>query len=152
MEMTRSPLQPFGFLLAAAAVIGNDSLQTLFLCTLLWVVLVVGWRHSEGEPAWGRLAPVPLQVLSLTRPGCSTSDCWATGRHCWQVFWFTSRWAGCWRSPTGRPHALPGNLHQAGCLPAQWLASGWLWGRWRIQDLARWLSPWLRSRPVCAYW
>jgi len=48
MEMTRSPLQPFGFLLAAAAVIGNDSLQTLFLCALLGVVLVVGWRHSEG--------------------------------------------------------------------------------------------------------
>jgi hypothetical protein len=104
MEPTLGPLPAIGFLLAAAAVIGNDSLQTLgpflaanrgrvsrplqalFLCILLWVVLVVGWRLSEGDPAWGRLNHVPLPerftwadllpplaVLALTRAGTPVS-------------------------------------------------------------------------------
>jgi hypothetical protein len=104
MEPTLSPLPAIGFLLAAAAVIGNDSLQTLgpflvanrervsrplqalFLCALLWVVLVVGWTLGGGEPAWGRLAHVPLPehfgwadllpplaVLALTRAGTPVS-------------------------------------------------------------------------------
>jgi hypothetical protein len=70
------PLQSLGFLLAAYAVVGNDSLQSLgpflagnrgrvprpwqalFLCAVLCTVLLLGWRTGQGDPAWGRLAAV----------------------------------------------------------------------------------------------
>lgn len=104
MELPLSPLQAAGFLLASAAVISNDSLQTLgpflaanrgrvsrplqalYLCVLLWIVLVLGWSLADGEPAWGRLARIPLPerfdwadllppmaVLALTRAGAPVS-------------------------------------------------------------------------------
>ncbi|MFN9618274.1 MAG: hypothetical protein ACK55X_01005 [Synechococcaceae cyanobacterium] len=82
MEPSLSPLQAAGFLLASAAVLGNDALQTLgtflvanrgrigrplqalYLCALLCAVLLLGWSRGGGEPAWGRLAhyPLPEQV------------------------------------------------------------------------------------------
>ena len=64
-----------GFLLAAYAVVANDSLQTLgtyltsnrtrtpraiqmvFLCAVTLTVLMVGWRVNGGDLAWGRLEP-----------------------------------------------------------------------------------------------
>jgi hypothetical protein len=73
-----SPLQLVGFLLALAAVIGNDSLQTLgtflssnrdrtppalqmgFLAALTAAVLSLGWWLHAGDPAWGRLVDFPL--------------------------------------------------------------------------------------------
>ncbi len=72
------PLAATGFLLAAAAVVGNDSLQTLgpylssnrgrtpllaqilFLVGLTAAVLGLGWWLNDGDPAWGRLAAFPL--------------------------------------------------------------------------------------------
>ncbi|MFM8604161.1 MAG: hypothetical protein ACKOBY_01250 [Cyanobium sp.] len=72
------PLAAAGFLLAAAAVVGNDSLQTLgpylssnrgrtplalqilFLAGLTAAVLGLGWWRHGGDPAWGRLAAFPL--------------------------------------------------------------------------------------------
>jgi hypothetical protein len=72
------PLQAVGFLLAAAAVVGNDSLQTLgtflssnrgrvppalqmlFLVGVTAAVLSLGWWRGGGDPAWGRLAAFPL--------------------------------------------------------------------------------------------
>ena len=78
MEPPLSPLQATGFLLASAAVLGNDALQTLgtflvanrgrigrplqalYLCALLCAVLLLGWIRGAGEPAWGRLAHYPL--------------------------------------------------------------------------------------------
>lgn len=102
--MELSPLQAAGFLLAAAAVVGNDSLQTLgpylssnrgrtpvplqilFLVGLTAAVLALGWWRNGGDPAWGRLAAVPLPehlgwldllppvaVLLLTRWGAPVS-------------------------------------------------------------------------------
>ncbi len=77
MDAALSPLQLLGFLLAAWAVIGNDSLQTLgpfleanrgrtsrwlqslVLCALLCAVLLLGWWRSGGDPSWGRLAAYP---------------------------------------------------------------------------------------------
>lgn len=71
-------IQALAFLLAAAAVVGNDSLQTLgpflssnrgrvplplqvlFLGGLLAVMLGVGWWLHGGDPSWGRLAAFPL--------------------------------------------------------------------------------------------
>lgn len=76
--MELSWIQAAAFLLAAAAVVGNDSLQTLgtflssnrgrtplaaqmaFLVGLTAVVLGVGWWLKGGDPAWGRLAQFPL--------------------------------------------------------------------------------------------
>jgi hypothetical protein len=73
-----SPLQLLAFLLAGAAVVGNDSLQTLgpflssnrqrtpaslqmaFLVLLTAAVLTLGWWLHAGDPAWGRLADFPL--------------------------------------------------------------------------------------------
>jgi hypothetical protein len=73
-----SPLQLVGFLLAAVAVVGNDSLQTLgpylssnrgrtpiplqilYLVGLTAAVLGLGWWIHAGDPAWGRLAAFPL--------------------------------------------------------------------------------------------
>ena len=67
-----------GFVLAAAAVVGNDSLQTLgpflssqrgrtplalqigALVALTVAVLGLGWALHGGDPAWGRLAAFPL--------------------------------------------------------------------------------------------
>lgn len=77
MEVPLSPLQGLGFLLAAWAVIGNDSLQTLgpflqanrgrvsralqalYLSALLCAVLLLGWWLSGGDASWGRLASYP---------------------------------------------------------------------------------------------
>jgi hypothetical protein len=71
-------IQAAAFLLAAAAVVGNDSLQTLgtflssnrgrtppaaqmaFLVGLLVAVLGLGWWLNGGDPAWGRLERFPL--------------------------------------------------------------------------------------------
>jgi hypothetical protein len=78
LEPTLSALQAAGFLLAGAAVIGNDALQTLgtflaanrgriprplqalYLCALLCAVLLLGWSRGGGEASWGRLASFPL--------------------------------------------------------------------------------------------
>jgi hypothetical protein len=78
LEPPLSAIQAAGFLLAGAAVIGNDALQTLgtflaanrgriprpmqalFLCALLCAVLLLGWGRSGGEPSWGRLDTFPL--------------------------------------------------------------------------------------------
>lgn len=71
-------IQAAAFLLAAAAVVGNDCLQTLgtflssnrgrtplpaqmaFLLALTALVLGLGWWLNGGDPAWGRLAGFPL--------------------------------------------------------------------------------------------
>lgn len=102
--MSISPLQAAGFLLAGSAVIGNDALQTLgtflaanrgrlprplqafYLSAVLCGVLVLGWFLGDGDPAWGRLAQIPLPerlgwvdllppvaVLALTRAGAPVS-------------------------------------------------------------------------------
>ena len=64
-----------GFVFAAYAVVGNDSLQTLgafinsnqrlhwfwlflFSATILILVFTYGWVVNEGDPSWGRLANV----------------------------------------------------------------------------------------------
>lgn len=78
VEPPLSAIQATGFLLAGAAVIGNDALQTLgtflaanrgriprplqalYLCALLCAVLLLGWSRSGGEPSWGRLDTFPL--------------------------------------------------------------------------------------------
>lgn len=78
LEPPLSAIQAAGFLLAGAAVISNDALQTLgtflaanrgriprplqalFLCALLCAVLLLGWGRSGGEPSWGRLDTFPL--------------------------------------------------------------------------------------------
>jgi len=83
-----------GFLLAALAVVGNDSLQTLgtylssnshrtpkglqmlFICGLTSVVLMLGWHLNGGDPAWGRLVvtgrdfplPEPFSWVYLLPP------------------------------------------------------------------------------------
>jgi hypothetical protein len=75
--MAVSVIQFAGFLLAAAAVVGNDSLQTLgpylssnrgrtpvalqilFLAGLTVAVLGLGWWRNGGDPSWGRLAAFP---------------------------------------------------------------------------------------------
>lgn len=77
MNAALSPLQAVGFLLAAWAVIGNDSLQTLgpflqanrgrtsrplqalYLCAVLCSVLLLGWWRGGGDASWGRLAAYP---------------------------------------------------------------------------------------------
>lgn len=71
-------IQPIAFLLAAAAVVGNDSLQTLgpflssnrgraplalqivFLAGITGSVLALGWWLNGGDPSWGRLAAFPV--------------------------------------------------------------------------------------------
>jgi phosphate/sulfate permease len=76
--MDLSWLQATAFLLAAAAVVANDSLQTLgtflssnrgrtplplqmaFLALLTSAVLGLGWWLNGGDPTWGRLAAFPL--------------------------------------------------------------------------------------------
>lgn len=76
-EPALTAIQAAGFLLAGAAVIGNDALQTLgtflaanrgrtprplqalFLCALLCGVLWLGWSRGGGDPAWGRLETFP---------------------------------------------------------------------------------------------
>ncbi|MFM7266630.1 MAG: hypothetical protein ACKOZW_13775 [Cyanobium sp.] len=78
LEPALTAIQAGGFLLAGAAVIGNDALQTLgpflaanrgrmprplqalFLSVLLCAVLWLGWSHSGGDPSWGRLETFPL--------------------------------------------------------------------------------------------
>ena len=67
-----------GFVLTMAAVVANDSLQTLgtfissnaartpkavqmaFLCAVTVAVLGLGWGLNQGDPAWGRLKHFPL--------------------------------------------------------------------------------------------
>lgn len=81
MDAVLSPLQLLGFLLAAWAVIGNDSLQTLgpflqanrgrtprwlqalALCAVLCGVLLLGWWRNGGDASWGRLAAYPEPSL-----------------------------------------------------------------------------------------
>lgn len=71
-------IQPIAFLLAAVAVVGNDSLQTLgpflssnrgraplalqivFLAGITGSVLALGWWLNGGDPSWGRLAAFPV--------------------------------------------------------------------------------------------
>ncbi len=70
--------------MAAAAVVGNDALQTLgtflgsnsgrtplpaqmaFLLGLPAVVLGLGWWLNGGDPAWGRLAQFTSHLRSAT--------------------------------------------------------------------------------------
>jgi hypothetical protein len=92
-----------GFMLAAWAVVGNDSIQTLgtflasnskirwyylFLATaaVMILTLTVGWYINDGDFSWGRLAKIdppkvftlwhvlaPLTLLFLTRYGLPVS-------------------------------------------------------------------------------
>lgn len=175
------PLASLAFLLAGCAVIGNDSLQTLgpflaanegrtpralqalYLCSILCVVLLLGWSLGAGDPAWGRLAgvalPQPLRwpdllpavaVLGLTRLGLPVS----TSFLLLTAFAPSGLAAMVLRSLLGYALAFLLALLVYGCLawplersapPAagavpwlllQWLASGWLWSQWLIQDLA----------------
>ncbi len=81
MDAVLSPLQLLGFLLAAWAVIGNDSLQTLgpfleanrgrtprwlqalALCAVLCGVMLLGWWRNGGDASWGRLDSYPQPSL-----------------------------------------------------------------------------------------
>ena len=85
-----APLSLLAFGLAAAAVIGNDALQTLgtflaasrdrvprglqalYLCGVLCLVLLLGWSRGQGDPAWGRLdqlaPPAQLTWVDLLPP------------------------------------------------------------------------------------
>ena len=76
MDMT--PWMLVGFLLAAYAVMANDSLQTLgtyiasnasrtpkglqmgFLSAITISVMTVSWWINSGDPSWGRLEQIPL--------------------------------------------------------------------------------------------
>ena len=177
-----APLSLLAFGLATAAVIGNDALQTLgtflaasrqrvprglqalFLCSVLCLVLLLGWSRGQGDPAWGRLDQLaeparltwvdllpPLAVLGLTQAGAPVST----------SFLLLTAFAPD-HLPTLLGHslaayglalalglavyaALPGMPAEAnpaearltsGWLVLQWLASGWLWSQWLIQDLA----------------
>jgi len=178
-----APLSLLGFALATAAVIGNDALQTLgtflaasrqrvprglqalFLCSVLCLVLLLGWSRGQGDPAWGRLDQLaeparltwvdllpPLAVLGLTQAGAPVST----------SFLLLTAFAPD-RLPALLGHSLaayglalalglavyaalpgmPGEANPAeargtsgGWLVLQWLASGWLWSQWLIQDLA----------------
>jgi hypothetical protein len=184
MAMALSPLQAAGFLLAGAAVIGNDALQTLgtflaanrgrvprplqalYLCAVLCLVLLLGWRLGAGEPAWGRLEAFPLPerfgwsnllpplaVLVLTRWGVPVSTSFLV----LTAFAPANLPMLLRQSLLGYGVALlagaliygdvawllerPGDdpstaAPHPGWLPLQWLAGGWLWGQWLIQDLA----------------
>jgi hypothetical protein len=184
IEIPLTPLQTTGFLLAGMAVIGNDALQTLgtflaanrgrvarplqglYLCTVLCGVLVLGWSRGGGEPAWGRLAHIPLPerlgwadllppvaVLALTRVGAPVSTSFLV----LTAFAPGSLQGLLRQSLLGYGAALlsgalvyggvawlleePTDADAApgsgsGWLILQWLASGWLWGQWLIQDLA----------------
>ena len=76
--LSLNPWMLVSFLLAAYAVVANDSLQTLgtfiasnqrqtpktmqvlFISTITLVVLMLGWHLHGGDPAWGRLASFPV--------------------------------------------------------------------------------------------
>ena len=78
-----------GFLLAAYAVVANDSLQTLgtyitsndgatpkwiqmaFISAITTAVLLVGWRVHGGDPSWGCLlytSPSPRDLSTSRMP------------------------------------------------------------------------------------
>ena len=76
--LSLNPWMLVGFLLATYAVVANDSLQTLgtfiasnqrqtpktlqvlFISTITFVVLMLGWHLHGGDPAWGRLESFPV--------------------------------------------------------------------------------------------
>ncbi len=181
IETPLTALQAAGFLLAGAAVIGNDALQTLgtflaanrgriprplqalYLSAVLCGVLVLGWSRADGEPAWGRLAQIPLPerltwadllpplaVLTLTRAGAPVSTSFLV----LTAFAPASLGGLLRQSLLGYGAALVVGVLVYGSMawllerPAevesphprwlilQWLAGGWLWGQWLIQDLA----------------
>ena len=162
--------------------IGNDALQTLgpflaasrgriprpfqaaFLCGVLCLVLLLGWRLGDGDPSWGRLERFPLPasigwvdllpplaVLALTQLGAPVSTSFLV---------LTAFSPANLPSLLGRSLAGYGLALLAGALlygsigwllerpaaseiqrPKLWLilqvlATGWLWGQWLIQDLA----------------
>ncbi len=140
------------------------SLQAAFLCGVLCLVLLVGWSGGGGDPAWGRLARFPLPehigwidllpplaVLALTQLGAPVSTSFLVltafspanlpellGRSLLgyglallagalvygSVGWLLER-----PDPEGR-------RWPALWLALQWIATGWLWGQWLVQDLA----------------
>jgi len=76
-------LMVLGFLLAAYAVVSNDSIQTLgtflasnahrpwwvlwiFSSSVLMVVLIYGWFANGGDPAYGRLEKFPPPPMGIT--------------------------------------------------------------------------------------
>jgi hypothetical protein len=176
-----SPLQAIGFLLASYAVIGNDALQTLgtflagnrgrtpkaaqaaYLCSVLCLVLLLGWSRGEGDPAWGRLASFalpdhfgwvdllpPLAVLGLTQWGAPVSTSFLVltaftpsnleGLLLQSLAGYGAAFllGGLVYGSVGwlleRP--LPEPSARPLWLALQWAATGWLWGQWLVQDLA----------------
>ncbi len=134
--------------------------QGLFIGALLVLVLLLGWWRGGGDPSWGRLATFPatvplvwpdllppLTVLALTAWGVPVST---------TVLLLAAVAPGAsgdlvLRSVLGYGLALgvalpvymllgvhqePASAPSPWWTPLQWLATGWLWTQWLIQDLA----------------
>lgn len=157
-------LQTLGPFLASSRGRIPRPLQAAFLCAVLCLVLLLGWGLGGGDPSWGRLESFPLPasfgwvdllpplaVLALTQLGAPVSTSFLV----LTAFSPANLPLLLGRSLAGYALALlAGALvyGSAGWLlerPApseaqrpqlwlvlQWVASGWLWGQWLVQDLA----------------
>lgn len=157
LEPALSAIQAAGFLLAGAAVIGNDALQTLgtflaanrgriprplqalYLCLLLCAVLGLGWSRGGGDPSWGRLETFPLAErfgwLDLLPP-LAVLALTRLGMPVSTTFLVLTAFT---------PANLPALLRQSLLGYGAALLSGLL-----VYGLAAWLLAWLVERPSLA--
>ncbi len=134
--------------------------QGLFIGALLVLVLLLGWWRGDGDPSWGRLATFPatvplawtdllppLAVLALTAWGAPVSTTVlllaAVAPAASSDLVLRSVLGYGLALGVALPVYLLLGVHQDPAsppspwwTPLQWLATGWLWTQWLIQDLA----------------
>jgi hypothetical protein len=135
-------------------------LQGLFIGGLLVLVVLLGWWSGAGDPSWGRLdgfpaaVPLawrdllpPLAVLALTAWGAPVSTTVlllaavspAASGDLVLRSWLGYGLALVVALPVFlllTPHRQATTAPASWWTPLLWLATGWLWIQWLIQDLA----------------